>query len=71
MTDQEDASDCYICLECSYIYDPVKGDPKGGIPPGTPFKKLPPTWKCPECGIFITKKGVFKKIRTNETLKSE
>ena len=54
--------DRYICLECHYIYDPVKGDPKNGIEPGTPFEKLPKTWRCPECGIYVTKKGVFKKL---------
>jgi len=52
----------YICLECSYIYDPFKGDPTQGIPPGTPFEKLPHTWRCPECRICITKKGVFRKL---------
>jgi rubredoxin len=31
----------YICLECAYFYDPVKGDPKGNIPPGTPFENFP------------------------------
>ena len=52
----------YICLECAYIYDPVKGDPKGKIPPGTPFEKLPDTWECPECHIRKAKRGVFKKL---------
>lgn len=54
--------DRYVCLECHYIYDPVKGDPKNGIEPGTAFEKLPKTWRCPECGIYVTKKGVFKKL---------
>jgi len=53
---------CYQCLECAYIYDPAKGDPKHGIPPGTPFEKLPPTWRCPECNISIQKHGVFKRL---------
>lgn len=52
----------YICLECAYIYDPAKGDPKGKIPPGTPFEKLPDTWQCPECKIKKAKKGVFKRL---------
>ncbi len=63
MEEQEETLDRYICLECSYIYDPAKGDQKGGIPPGVPFSKLPATWRCPECGICITKKGVFKKLQ--------
>ncbi len=52
----------YICLECAYIYDPAKGDPKGNIPPGTPFEKVPDTWRCPECKILKVKKGVFKRL---------
>ncbi|HYA31265.1 MAG TPA: rubredoxin, partial [Thermodesulfovibrionales bacterium] len=50
------------CLECAYIYDPAKGDPTQKIPPGTPFEKLPPTWRCPECKISIQKHGVFKRL---------
>jgi Rubredoxin len=65
-----DDMDRYVCLECSYIYDPRKGDPTQGIPPGTPFRKLPSTWRCPECKISILKAGVFKKI-TEESLKKE
>ncbi|MGE5831865.1 MAG: rubredoxin [Methanomicrobiales archaeon] len=53
---------CYQCLECAYIYDPEKGDPTQNIPPGTPFEKLPPTWRCPECKISIRKQGVFRKL---------
>jgi rubredoxin len=32
-----------------YTYDPKKGDPKQGIPPGTQFEDLPETWRCPRC----------------------
>jgi len=28
---------------CKYTYDPEKGDPKQGIPPGTQFEDLPDT----------------------------
>ncbi len=38
------------CIVCGYIYDPKKGDPENGIPPGTPFEELPEDWVCPECG---------------------
>jgi rubredoxin len=38
------------CTVCGYIYDPAKGDPDGGIVPGTPFDKIPDSWVCPECG---------------------
>jgi len=52
----------YVCLECHYIYDPIKGDPKNGIPPGTPWKEVPDSWRCPECKILKVKKGVFKPL---------
>lgn len=47
------------CLECAYVYDPEKGDPKNGIPPGTPFEDLPDSWPCPECKVLKGKKGLF------------
>jgi len=40
----------YQCTSCGYIYDPAKGDPVGGIKPGTPFESLPDDWVCPSCG---------------------
>jgi flavin reductase (DIM6/NTAB) family NADH-FMN oxidoreductase RutF/rubredoxin len=49
----------YECTACGYIYDPEKGDPDGGIPPGTPFEKLPDDWTCPQCGVG---KDEFQKI---------
>lgn len=49
----------YKCLVCGYIYDPEKGDPEGGIKPGTPFDQLPADWKCPICGAG---KDQFEKI---------
>ncbi len=51
--------DKYKCLVCGYIYDPQKGDPDNGYPPGTQFKDLPETWVCPECGVG---KDQFQKI---------
>ena len=49
----------YKCKVCGYIYDPVKGDPDGGIKPGTAFKDIPSTWVCPVCGVA---KDQFEKI---------
>jgi rubredoxin len=40
----------WICMACGSIYDPVEGDPDGGIPPGTAFEDIPDTWVCPVCG---------------------
>ncbi len=39
----------YQCTFCNYIYDPEKGDPGNGIPPGTAFENLPDDWVCPLC----------------------
>jgi len=41
----------YQCNYCEYIYDPAVGDSEHGIPPGTPFERLPDDWICPECNI--------------------
>ena len=49
--DGEDAggNQKYVCTFCGWVYDPAKGDPDGGIPPGTPFADLPEDWSCPKC----------------------
>ena len=44
------AAQKWICESCGFIYDPVDGDPDGGIPPGTPFDDIPTDWYCPVCG---------------------
>lgn len=41
----------YICINCSYIYDPAVGDPANGIAPGTPFEDIPDDWVCPLCYV--------------------
>lgn len=43
-------SDKYQCSVCGYVYDPLLGDPDGGIPANTSFADLPPSWVCPICG---------------------
>lgn len=58
----DDKNERWVCLECHYIYDLAKGDPKNGIPAGTPWEKVPDTWRCPECKILKVKKGVFKRL---------
>ena len=49
----------FLCEACPYLYDPEKGDPEGGIPPGTPFEDIPDDWLCPICKLDKTH---FKKI---------
>ena len=39
----------FECGMCEYTYDPAKGDPGRGIPPGTSFDDLPNNWTCPKC----------------------
>jgi rubredoxin len=39
----------FECTMCEYTYDPAKGDPGRGIPPGTSFDDLPNNWTCPKC----------------------
>ena len=51
--------DKFLCEACPYIYDPEKGDPEGGIQPGTPFEDIPDDWLCPICKLDKTH---FKKI---------
>jgi len=47
------------CKVCGYIYDPEKGDPDGGIKPGTPFDEISDSWACPVCGAT---KDMFAKM---------
>ncbi len=49
----------YRCKICGYMYDPLKGDPKAGIPGGTPFEQLPDDWVCPVCGA---PKKIFEEV---------
>ncbi|MDX1482532.1 MAG: rubredoxin [Woeseiaceae bacterium] len=40
----------YMCLICGYVYSEEEGDPESGIPPGTRWKDVPLSWRCPDCG---------------------
>ena len=55
---EEEKMDKYVCTVCGYVYDPEKGDPDGGIAPGTKFEDIPDEWVCPICGVG---KNDFKK----------
>ncbi|RLK50780.1 rubredoxin-NAD+ reductase [Alkalispirillum mobile] len=41
----------YLCRTCGFIYDEAKGDPDGGLPPGTRYEDIPDDWECPDCGV--------------------
>lgn len=51
--------DKWECMVCGYIYDPARGDPTRGIPPGTSFEALPEDWTCPDCGAT---KDMFERV---------
>lgn len=40
----------YCCVACNHVYRPADGDPARGVPPATPFDRLPDYWRCPGCG---------------------
>lgn len=42
--------DKYVCISCTYIYDPEIGDINNAIYKDTPFEELPDDWVCPVCG---------------------
>jgi rubredoxin len=41
--------DRFECLACGYKYEPVKGDDRSDIAPGTSFEDIPLNWRCPVC----------------------
>ncbi len=47
----------FRCTVCGYVYIPEKGDPDGGIAPGTFFDDIQSDWVCPICGVG---KGQFE-----------
>lgn len=50
-----DPSTPYRCWACGWVYDPAKGLPEQGIPPGTPWEEVPDDMQCPVC--FLNKNG--------------
>lgn len=47
----EKKMEIWVCDVCGYEYNPVDGDPNGGIAPNTPFEDLPDDWTCPLCAV--------------------
>ena len=54
----------YECEACYYIYDEEKGDPDGGIAPGTKWEDIPEDWICPPCAVG---KDQFEKLEFEKT----
>ncbi len=44
--DEDTRLECGICW---WVYDPALGDEVEQVQPGTPFSRLPDTWRCPNC----------------------
>ncbi|MDH7509650.1 MAG: rubredoxin [Methanolinea sp.] len=51
--------DSYMCTICGHIYNPDRGEPDMGIPPGIDFSQLPGDWKCPVCKAAP---GLFRRL---------
>ncbi|MCX6432899.1 MAG: rubredoxin [Actinobacteria bacterium] len=45
------------CPGCGYAYDVGRGNPREGLPAGTPWSAVPDAWCCPDCGV--REKGDF------------
>jgi rubredoxin len=54
----------FICRICNYVYDQARGEPHHGIKPGTPFEKLPRSYKCPVCGLDAKISREYGKVGT-------
>ncbi len=48
------------CTVCGYEYDPERGEPLTGVPPGIAFEDLPDDWACPMCGAA---KSEFEQVQ--------
>lgn len=55
----------YVCTVCGYVYDQARGEPHRGIKPGTPFEKLPDTYRCPVCNLDPKINKEFGKVGTS------
>jgi rubredoxin len=41
----------YRCEVCDYVYDEARGEPREGLPAGTPWAEVPDDWCCPDCSV--------------------
>ena len=40
----------FICGGCYFVYEEAKGLPRDDLAPGTAFRDIPDSWRCPDCG---------------------
>jgi rubredoxin len=55
----------WVCEACGLVYNPIEGDPDGGVSPGTPFEQIPDDWFCPVCAVD---KSFFRAVRPGEVV---
>ena len=67
-TQADPATQLWYCTVCEFVYDPVDGDPDGGIPPGTAFQDISDRWVCPDCGA---RKKQFRLMEPGEEFPAE
>jgi alkane 1-monooxygenase len=41
----------FECPGCGFIYDERAGNPREGLPAGTPWSAVPDAWFCPDCCV--------------------
>ncbi|MDD1672696.1 MAG: rubredoxin [Methanomicrobiales archaeon] len=45
----------FACTKYGYVYNPRSGDLSQGVPPSTPFDRIPAGWHCPRCHVNRSK----------------
>jgi len=40
----------YECTVCGFVYDESIGLPEENLGPDTPWREIPDSWHCPDCG---------------------
>jgi rubredoxin len=46
---QSEPGEVWRCKLCGTAYHEARGQPEFGVAPGTPWKDLPPDWRCSDC----------------------
>ena len=50
------------CPGCGYRYDVAQGDPREGLPAGTPWSRVDPDLECPDCGVRTAGEFVLERL---------
>jgi len=59
------------CGVCWWVYDPALGEETWDTPPGTPFKALAESWRCPSCDAPKSKFMALTPGRPTQTVAAE